>query len=77
MSSICQGPKNTPRIPDACSGFAAEYLFSSSNDQSADTLVYETDHIQNLFLRTIETNLQEQELEITLKKKKYLMRNIF
>ena len=35
-----------------------------------DTLVYETDHIQKLFLRTIETNLQEQELEITLKIKK-------
>jgi hypothetical protein len=36
-------------------------------DQSEDTyLVYETDHIQKLFLRTIETDLQEQELDIYL-----------
>jgi CRISPR/Cas system CSM-associated protein Csm2 small subunit len=42
-------------------------LFSSTQDQSEDTLVYENDHIQKLFLRTVETGLQDENVRLRVR----------
>ena len=39
-------------------------LFSGTQDQGEDTLVYETDHVQTLFLRTVETGLQDENVRV-------------
>ena len=61
LASICQGPKETPQeFLMRALDLRQKILFSSTQDQSEDTLVYETDHIQKLFLRTVETGLQDE-----------------
>jgi isoleucyl-tRNA synthetase len=42
-------------------------LFSSTQDQSEDTLVYKNDHIQKLFLRTAETGLQDENVRVMVR----------
>ncbi len=42
-------------------------LFSSTQDQSEDTLVYENDHIQKLFLCTVETGLQDENVRVRVR----------
>ena len=53
------------RIPYACPRFTA---FSGTQDQGEDTLVYETDHVQKLFLRTVETGLQDENVMLCQQK---------
>ena len=42
-------------------------LFSGIQDQGEDTLVYKTDHVQKLFLRTVETGLQDENVRVSLR----------
>ena len=42
-------------------------LFSGTQDQGEDTLVYETDHVQKLFLRTVETGLQDKNVRVRVR----------
>jgi hypothetical protein len=61
LASICQGSKETPQeFLMRALDLRTKILFSSTQDQSEDTLVYENDHIQKLFLRTVETGLQDE-----------------
>ena len=59
--------RNTTSIPYACLDLRQKILFSSTQDQSEDTLVYENDHIQKLFLRTVETGLQDENVRLRVR----------
>ena len=61
LTSICQGPKESPQeFLMRALDLRQKILFSGTEDQGDDTLVYESDHIQKLFLRTVETGLQDE-----------------
>jgi chemotaxis receptor (MCP) glutamine deamidase CheD len=42
-------------------------LSSSTRYESEDTFVYENDHIQKLFLRTVETGLQDENVRVRVR----------
>lgn len=68
LASICQGPKETPQeFLMRALDLRQKILFSSTQDQSEDNLVYETDHIQKLFLRTVETGLQDENVRVRVR----------
>ena len=56
LASLCQGPKETPQAFLIC----ALDLFASDEDTSV--LKYDKEHIQKLFLRTVETGLQDESI---------------
>ena len=62
LASICQGPKESPPQEFLMRALVLrqKILFSGTQDQGEDTLVYETDHVQKLFMRTVETGLQDE-----------------
>ena len=47
--------------------YGKKILFSGTQDQGEDTLVYETDHVQKLFLRTVETGLQGENVRVRVR----------
>lgn len=68
LASICQGPKETPQeFLMRALDLRQKILFSNTQDQSEDNLVYETDHIQKLFLRTVETGLQDENVRVRVR----------
>jgi hypothetical protein len=68
LASICQGSKETPQeFLMRALDLRQKILFSSTQDQSEDTLVYENDHIQKLFLRTVETGLQDENVRVRVR----------
>ncbi|CAB4031824.1 Hypothetical predicted protein [Paramuricea clavata] len=68
LASICQGSKETPQeFLMRALDLRQKILFSSTQDQSEDTLVYENDHIQKLFLRTVENGLQDENVRIRVR----------
>lgn len=68
LASICQGPKETPQeFLMRALELRQKILFSSDHNEGEDTLVYEADHIQKLFLRTVETGLQDENVRVKLR----------
>ncbi|CAB3993872.1 Hypothetical predicted protein [Paramuricea clavata] len=68
LASICQGSKETPQeFLMRALDLRQKILFSSTQDESEDTLVYENDHIQKLFLRAVETGLQDENVRVRVR----------
>ena len=68
LASICQGPKESPQeFLMRALDLRQKILFSGTQDQGEDTLVYETDHVQKLFLRTVETGLQDENVRVRVR----------
>ena len=59
LASLCQGPKESPQaFLIRALELRQKILFASDEDTSV--LKYDKDHIQKLFLRTVETGLQDE-----------------
>ena len=68
LASICQGPKETAQeFLMRALDLRQNILFSNGQDSGEDTLVYEADHIQKLFLRTVETGLHEDNVRVKIR----------
>ena len=68
LASISQGPKESPQeFLMRALDLRQKILFSGTQDQGEDTLVYETDHVQKLFLRTVETGLQDENVRVRVR----------
>ncbi len=69
LASLCQGPKESPQaFLIRALKLQQKILFASDEDTSV--LKYDKDHIQKLFLRTVETGLQDE--SIRAKRRPYL-----
>ena len=69
LASICQGPKESPQeFLMRALDLRQKILFSGTQDQGEDTLVYKTDHVQKLFLRTVETGLQDENVRVRVRR---------
>ena len=65
LASICQGPKESPQeFLMRALDLRQKILFSGTQDQGE---VYETDHVQKLFLRTVETGLQDENVRVRVR----------
>ena len=68
LASICQGPKESPQeFLMRAFDLRQKILFSGTQDQGEDTLVNETDHVQKLFLRTVETGWQDENVRVRIR----------
>ena len=68
LASICQDPKESPQeFLMRALDLRQKILLSGTQDQGEDTLVYETDHVQRLFLRTVETGLQDENIRVRVR----------
>lgn len=66
LASMCQSPKESPQaFLMRALDLRQKILFSSDEDTNA--LKYDKDHVQKLFLRTIETGLQDESIRAKLR----------
>ena len=66
LASLCQGPKESPQaFLIRALELRQKILFASDEDTSV--LKYDKDHIQKLFLRTVETGLQDESIRAKLR----------
>ena len=66
LVSLCQSPKETPQaFLMRALDIRQKILFAS--DESEDGLKYETEHIQQLFLRTVETGLLDENVRVRIR----------
>lgn len=68
LTSLCQGTKETAqefvlRVLE----LRQKILFLSNQKDSEDNLAYETSHIQKVFLRTVETGLQDENVRTKIR----------
>lgn len=66
LASLCQGPKESPQaFLIRALDLRQKILFASDEDQNV--LKYDKEHIQKLFLRTVETGLQDESIRAKLR----------
>ena len=66
LASLCQGPKESPQaFLIRALDLRQKILFASDEDQNVPK--YDKEHVQKLFLRTVETGLQDESIRAKLR----------